>query len=487
MAGETLPEDSGARTTIPLCVDLDGTFIRSDLLLEGILRLIRQRPLTALRMPLWLLGGRARFKERIAAALPAAGSPPPVNEQLATFLRAEQEHGRPVYLVTASHAAALEPIQRLFPFDGVFATAGRMNLKGDRKADLLVERFGDRGFDYVGDSAADEAVWCRARKVIVVHRSARRVQQLARRFEVDRSFTGGTATWRDWLAALRIHQWTKNLLIALPILAGHHWHAPGQLAILAGAFAAMSLCASGTYLWNDLLDLEYDRAHPRKRYRMAARGQAGLPTIAMVSILLVTAGLTYGFILSAQFGGMLIGYITGTVVYSLYFKRMVIADMFVLAGLYLSRVVGGVLISEAIPSFWLFAFTALLFLSLAAAKRQVELQAASDRGGGKIGGRGYHTEDMPAVSGIGIASGVAACVVLGLYSHSEQVRSLYQRPEWLWGVCVVALYWVTRLWLLTHRGVMHDDPLVFTLKDRVTWLLAIAGIACVAMAAPVTA
>ncbi|MFM2242145.1 MAG: hypothetical protein RLZ97_1000, partial [Verrucomicrobiota bacterium] len=181
---------------------------------------------------------------------------------------------------------------------------------------------------------------------------------------------------------------------------------------------------------------------------------------------------------------LLLGYITATLSYSLCIKRIALADIFLLAFLYLSRIVGGIIISEAKLSFWLFAFTFLLFLSLAAAKRLVELQLNAAKAGGAIEGRGYRAADLPAVSGLGIAAGVASCIVLGLYSNSQQVLALYQSPQWFWGICVVALYWISRIWFLTHRGEMHDDPLVFAIRDRGTWLLALAGLACVLLAHP---
>ena len=373
----------------------------------------------------------------------------------------------------------------LFPFDEVIATTDRTNLKGRHKAEALVERFGDRGFDYAGDSAADVHVWRHSRKAIIVNQSARRVRELEQQVEVAREFPPAKVSWGDWFGALRVHQWIKNCLIALPVVAGHHLHSLQQLVPLLVAFLAMSLCASGTYLWNDLLDLEYDRAHPRKRRRLAASGRVGITRVAGVSVVLVIAGLVGGSLLKAEFGVVLVAYIATTMAYSLFFKRLLVADMFVLAALYLLRIVGGVVVSEAIATFWLLTFTTLLFLSLAAAKRSVELQLASALGGGRLHGRGYHSEDLTVVSVLGIAAGVASCVVLGLYTHSDHVRSMYRAPEWLAGGCLVALYWITRFWLLTHRGLMHDDPVVFALRDKATWVLGAIGLGCFVLAGPI--
>lgn len=476
-----------AQGPIPLCVDLDGTFIKSDILHESLLRLLRQRPLLFFLLPLWLAGGRARLKSRLASALPPAVSPPPAREDLLAFLRDEQTAGRPVYLVTASHRNAVDRIHHGFDFTEIIASTDTLNLKGRRKAELLVGRFGEKGFDYAGDSRADEAVWKHARQAIVVHRSERRIRQLARDFDVARVFRHETTTWRDWVKALRVHQWAKNLLIAVPFLVGHHYQAAWQLAGLLTAFLSMSLCASGTYLWNDLLDLEYDRAHPRKKHRLAASGKSSIPRVALASLAMVAAGLGTGFLLAPSFGLLLVAYIAATLSYSLYFKKIAIADIFLLAFLYLSRVIGGILISEAVLSFWLFAFTFLLFVSLAAAKRFVELTSSSGTGSSRLHGRGYQADDLSVISQLGVSTGVASCIVLGLYSNSTQVTALYRHPEWFWGVCVAAFYWITRIWFITHRGEMHDDPVVFALKDRGTWLIGFAGIACILLAAPLPA
>ncbi|MEM9282486.1 MAG: UbiA family prenyltransferase [Verrucomicrobiota bacterium] len=470
--------------SVPLCIDLDGTFIKSDLLLEGVLRLLRHRPLLALRLPFWLAQGKTYLKKQLATQLPEPVSPPPVNEEIRSWLDEEKAKGRRIVLVTASHEAALGPIKGLFDFDKIYASNDRLNLKGENKAKLLVKLFGERGFDYAGDSRADEIVWKHARKAIPVFHSRRRLAAMSKKFDVDRTFCTNFTSWPDWVQALRVHQWAKNMLIAVPFFVGHHYDTVWQVAGLFAAFIAMSFCASGTYLWNDLLDLEYDRAHPRKRNRLAASGKATIPGIVAASCVMVGSGLIGGFFLDVTFGFLLLGYIATTLSYSLYFKRVAIADIFVLAFLYLSRIIAGILISEAILSFWIFAFTFLLFLSLAAAKRFVELKMRTEEGARTLHGRGYQKEDLPTISGFGIATGVASGIVLGLYSHSEQVIELYTRPQWFWGICVIALYWITRMWFCTHRGLMHDDPLVFALKDRCTWFLAATGIALVLLAQP---
>ncbi len=474
------------RTDIPLCVDLDGTLIRSDLLIEGAIRFLRRYPLRGWRLLFWLTKGRARLKGELARSVHPPLTPPPVNHEVLVWLGEEKSAGRKILLVTASHKEALSPVLDLFAFDEILASNDRLNLKDQAKAKLLVERFGERGFDYVGDSASDEAVWRHARKAIPVFRSRKRIGVAERKYECPRSFFIHPPSWHDWMKALRIHHWSKNLLIALPFIAGHHFQNASQLASIAIAFLSMSLCASGTYLWNDLLDLDHDRAHPLKKKRLAASGRASLQRIVITSFALVAVGLLGGLHLDPLFGILLLGYIGATLSYSLHFKRVPIADIFLLTFLYLSRVIGGIIVSDAKVSFWLFSFTFLLFISLAATKRFVELRLSSVKGDGGIESRGYIADDLPTISGLGMVSGVSSCIVLSLYSTSAQVTNLYLHPEWLWGICVISFYWITRIWFLTHRGLMHDDPVVFALKDRLSWILALTGLVCVFLADPIS-
>ena len=486
VAAQISAADSAA---VPLCVELDGTLIRGDLLVDGILRLIRNDPARLLCVPAWLAAGKQSFKAQVARHAPHQGCAPPVNQALLAMLHRERAGGRHIALATAAHTDSLGPLKGIFPFDEIITSDDRINLKGSNKADALVARFGENGFDYAGNSTADEAVWRVARKAIIVQRSRQLVKRWSAMFDVEEVFTPEHATtWKDWIKALRLHQWSKNLLIAVPFLVGHHFREFWQVAGLISAFLAMSLCASGTYLWNDLLDLDFDRSHPSKKHRLAASGRTSVHRLFAASLVTVAAGLAGAFTLKASFGFLLIGYIIATLAYSLFLKRIAVTDIFALAFLYLSRIIAGILISSAVVSFWLFAFTFLFFLSLAAMKRFVELRRSeSDGTDGLNTGRGYQPGDLPLVSELGIAAGVASTVVLGLYSNSSQVTTLYCHPEWFWGVCVAALFWISRIWFLTKRGGMHDDPILFALKDKCTWWIAAFALACVLLATPIPA
>jgi hypothetical protein len=396
------------QTQPPLCVDLDGSLIHGDLLHDHLLRFIRSKPHHLWRLPVWLASGRLRLKAALAEHAPAKpGQAPPPNQSLLDFLHKEQRKGRPVLLVTASHRDALHGIAGLFPFDEILASGEGINLKGEAKAEALVRRFGEKGFDYVGNSRADEAVWARSRRAYIVHRCPHRLRDWQERFKVERVFEPApTAGWRDWTKALRLHQWAKNLLIAVPFLADHQFRTWHQIALFASAFAAMGLVASATYLWNDLLDLDFDRVHPSKSKRLAASGRVSLPHVAAVSLALTIAGFAAALWLKPIFALLLGGYVILTLAYSFYFKRVPLADIFALSFLYLSRVVAGVVVAETKVSFWLFSFTFLLFFSLAAVKRFVEVRQ-TERGAALIPGRGYRGDDLELLSELGIASGVA--------------------------------------------------------------------------------
>lgn len=468
---------SSCLDSIPLCSDLDGTLIRSDLLAESVLRLIRHHPFLVFALPFWFLKGRAHLKEQITRSLPPSLTPPPVHEGVLKYLAEQKKQGRSIILVTASHEEALGPAREIFPFDKILASNGDCNLKGQRKAELLEQYFGAQGFDYIGDAHADIPVWKSARHALAVAKPAKAtVLEIATGKQFSKIFPPGpSATLQQWAKGIRLHQWAKNILLAVPFIAGHHYHSFSQILVLLCAFLAMGFCASATYLWNDLLDLEYDRAHARKRHRLAASGHVPLGHIIVISMLSLIAGLLIAFSISLAYGGVLIGYIIITLAYSLFLKRLPIADICVLAFLYLARVIAGIVASGAKPSFWLFAFTFLLFLSLAAVKRYVEVRRTITDERDNVHGRGYRACDITLLSELGVGSGIASVVVLGLYTHSDQVVGLYHSPSWLWGLCVIVFYWVARIWMLTHRNEMHDDPVVFALKDPSTWIIAFMG------------
>ena len=474
---------AGESTEPPLVVDLDGTLLRTDLLVESALAAVRAAPLDALRMPGWLAHGRARLKHELAARGRVDPGALPHDELVLAHLQRERAAGRRLYLATASDRAAAEAVaEPLALFDGVFASDGRTNLKGERKARALVEAFGERGFDYLGNDRADLPVWRHARHAGLVNAPGAVERALVRSGTPHDVLVPRRRSAREWVRALRPHQWLKNALVFVPVLAAHAIDAAHLGAALL-AFVAFSLVASGVYVLNDLLDLPSDRVHPRKRARPFASGALPVVHGLLLCPALVVAGalvaLTAGWLLP----GVLALYFLLTTAYSLYLKRQALLDVVTLAGLYTLRVLGGAAAAGLAVSEWLLAFAMFLFLALAIIKRYAELVDAIASAQGDPRGRGYRSDDLAVLAGLGAAAGYSAVLVLALYTQTDKVQALYQQPALLWGVCALLLYWVSRMLLISHRGGMHDDPLVFAVQDRVSLVVFVLAGALVLAAA----
>lgn len=454
-----------------LAVDLDGTLLRSDLLFESFWSAWARNwraPLVALA---GLRQGRAGMKAALAGLAEVDVATLPYAEPVIDHVRAWRAAGGRTELVTASDdRLARQVAAHLGLFDAVQGSADGTNLKGAAKAEWLVARHGEGGFHYAGDSAADLAVWQRAGGVVAVNPAPaldRKIMALApdaTRITVPRGRAG-------WWKALRPHQWLKNLLVFLPVLAGHRLDAAALLPALL-AFCAFSMVASGVYLLNDMLDLAADRRHPRKRNRPFAAGTLSLAAGSIAFPLLLLGGLGL-----AALGGpllliSLLVYLFLTTSYSLWLKRLIVIDICVLACVYTLRLVAGGAATGITVSVWLFSFSIFLFLSLAAVKRQAELVAGVKSGTVKAVGRGYHVDDLAVVANMAISAGYVSVLVLALYLNSPAVVALYHAPQLLWGVVPVMLFWISRMTMTAHRGDMHDDPLVFAATDGVSLVCA---------------
>ena len=459
---------------IVLCVDLDGTLLRSDLLVETALALLARRPWMLLAMLWWLAGGKARLKREIAARVALEPAHLPWDERVLDLVR--EAEGRHRVLCTASdHRLASLVSLHLGCFDEVIASDGERNLAGSRKASTLVERFGAGGFDYIGNAAPDLHVWAHARGAIVVNAGPGLARQAARATTLLAHLPAEGGGLRSWVRALRLHQWLKNLLVFVPLLASHRVLEP-EASLSAGlAFLAFGLVASGVYLLNDLLDLPSDRQHARKRLRPFAAGTLPVLHGLVAAPLLTLAGLALGWLADPLFALVLAGYYALTLAYSLALKRVTMLDVMVLAGLYTVRIIGGAAAIGAGLSFWLLAFSMFVFLSLAMLKRYTELHAMLQQGRQQAAGRGYSVEDLPLLQSLGAAAGYLAVLVLALYIDSPEGAALYRTPEALWLLCPLMLYWISRVWVVAHRGAMHDDPIVFAVRDRVSQGVAVLG------------
>lgn len=457
---------------VPLALDLDGALVRTDLFAEAILALLGKNLLYVFLLPFWLLRGKAYVKSQVALRVGIDPAFLPYNENVLGYIIAQRRIGRRVLLVTGSNERYARSVAgSLGCFDDFFASDGQRNLSGYRKADELISRFGERGFDYVGNSRADLPVWTFARQAYVV--GGKRLQDAARRVSiVGGVFPNGRGGLQSYVRALRPQQWVKNLLVFVPLLAGHRIADLTLLGQAMIAFVAFSLCASSVYLVNDLVDLPADRRHPHKRSRPFAAGQVCIwRGIAAVPILLSAAfGLTV--LLPTSFARVLVIYYLATVAYSFSLKRVLMLDVITLGLLYTLRVIGGGAATGITPSFWLLSFSMFIFLSLALVKRFSELLLIRGEGQDTPMGRAYKTIDLETLFTSGIASGFMSVLVLALYINSEEVRTMYRTPEAIWLLCPLLLYWLSSLWVRARRGMIHDDPLVFAIGDHVSrWVL----------------
>lgn len=464
---------------IPVCVDMDGTFLQTDTLVEQCVVYLKEKPTRVFDLISWLSKGRAHLKARLARAVHLNFESLPYNSGLLAFLQKQVELGRPVYLTTAAdELVAREIADRFNLFSGVIASDGTHNLKGKEKADRLCRQFGERGFDYAGNSKADIEVWNRARHALVVGPS----QHLASRVSQNVPVTYCETDRKNYLPALwqalRPHQWVKNLLVFVPLLVGHKLGDVGLLLNAFLAFITFSICASSVYLLNDLLDLQSDRQHPQKRHRPCASGELPLAVALAAVPLLLCAAMLLAWSVGWPLFGVMTAYYGLTLAYSYRLKSIVLIDVFALAILYTLRLFAGSAVTGVALSPWLLAFSIFIFLSLALAKRCSELYGVRRERQESPAGRGYHQADLEYLSSLGASSGYLSVLVLALYINSPEVKILYQAPFVLWGICLLLLYWISRFWFITHRGGMHEDPIVFALKDRAShWIgLLIAGI-----------
>ena len=456
-------------SALPLCVDLDGTLVRTDTLVEGLLALAGGLRVAALGAA--VMGGRSALKARVATLVPLDPALLPYNEPLLAYLREQRATGRRIVLATAANeAVAARVAAHLGLFDEVIASTAGHNLKGPAKAAALVARFGRGGFVYAGDARADLAVWAEAGAAVLVDVAAAVARLVT--IPVERRFAVAPALLPTLLRAMRPHQWVKNLLVFVPIFTAH---AMGDWPSWAGgllAFVAFSLAASGIYLVNDLLDLAADRAHPKKRLRPFAAGDA--PAVAGVALAALLVALAAGLAVSAGLILVVAAYAGISMAYSLWLKRQPLVDVFALAFLFTIRLLGGGEASGHVLSLWLLAFASFLFLSLALVKRVAEVMESSSRSTARIAGRGYGPDDLVILQLFGVCASFSASLVLALYVQSEASSGRFAAPVLWWGIVPLVLLWNCRMWLATARGYMHHDPILYAARDRVSWAIGLA-------------
>lgn len=462
------------KNMVPLAVDLDGTLIATDLLWEGLFLLLRKNPLYLFLVPFWLAKGPATLKLEIASRVDIDPASLPYRKEVLERLQAERGAGRQVVLATGTPRKFAEHIaEHLGVFDAVLATDGKENLTSHRKRAALVAAYGDAGFDYYGNSRHDLEIFGAAREAVVVapDRSASR-WQAAHGCEL---IATPKPTIKTVLKMLRVHQWLKNGLIAVPVVLSHEYFNLGMVVSCILAFVSFSAAASAIYILNDFFDLALDRRHPTKRNRPFASGLLSM-RFGMISMgVLLVISFTMAAALPLLFLGVLCAYLVATTAYSLSIKRMLLLDVLMLAGLYTMRILAGAAATEIGVSFWLLAFSIFFFLSLALVKRYVELRSSILVPGERIAGRGYRAEDQEIVAQAGMASAFSSALVLALYIDSAAVRELYPHPWMVWPLAPIVLYLTIRIWILARRDELHDDPVVFIVRDWRSQIVILLG------------
>ncbi len=480
--------ESSAHTeaSATLCVDLDGTLVKTDTLVDLLCSLAHTSPWQFARIPLWLTQGKAAFKRSVAAHAPLDAAHLPYNTALVTFLREEAAAGRTLVLATGADRQTAEAVAKhLGIFQQVLASDGTTNLTGARKLHALQQQFGVRGFDYIGNSRADLPVLASASTPMLANPSL----GLRRRLEAQagknnptpvRTFEDHQPTGAAMLRALRVHQWAKNVLLFLPLLLAHQLHLqPLSLAVLA--FLCFSFMASSTYILNDLLDMEADRQHPRKRLRPFAAGNLSPITGAGIAVVLFGLAVWIALrLLPVVFLSWLALYCVATRSYSLYFKRKVLVDVLLLSALYTLRILAGAAAVRVPVSPWMAGFSIFFFFSLALVKRFSELENLRLREVIPANGRGYRVQDLEQLRSFGTASAYASIVIFALYINNPEVSRLYPHPLRLWLMTPVLIWWLSRVWLRASRGQMEEDPVVFALTDRSSLLAGVAML-CIAV------
>ena len=461
----------------PLFVDLDGTLVKSDTLMDSLFVLVRQEPIAALQLPLWLLKGKAGFKAEVAARASLSAETLPYNRPLLEHLRLEHANGRKIYLATASDERVAKAVaDHLGIFAGVLATNGKDNLSGKAKL-KAIEAFSGESFEYVGNAAPDTVLLQKAKVAMLANPSAGLAGSLRRHgTAVAQVFEDRQPRWKTLIRAIRVNQWPKNLLIFVPMLLAHVVGNRQALLSAALAFLSFSFAASATYILNDLLDLEADRRHARKRNRPFASGNLSAKAgVGLIVVLLAGASALARFEPS-RFVLALSLYFVTTLAYSFVLKRMPLVDVITLAGLYTVRLAAGAAATGVPLSPWFETFSLFFFLSLALVKRYSELHNLREKGAMARNGRGYHVDDIEQMRSFGTASGYASVVVFSLYINNPEINRLYRHPHWLWLMAPLLIYWISRIWLLAHRGELDEDPVVFALTDRWSPLFALIAL-----------
>lgn len=469
-AGLPLP----AHDLLPLVVDLDGTLTATDTLVESLIQVVKHDPVNLLRLPFWLLQGRAAFKRKVATHARINAAYLPYRQPLLDYMVAEKARGRRIVLATAAHRSIAQGVVDHLPmFDQLLCTDGDQNLKGEAKLQAIQQQVGT-DFVYAGDSSVDLPIWRAARAAVLVGVSPAVAWKAKSSTTIEREFFNEAPGLKVWSKALRIHQWIKNLLLFVPLLTAFSFSELGNVVECMLAFIAFSIAASATYIVNDLWDLESDRQHPRKRERPFASARIPIATGVLASTALLAGAFFIAAFLPKAFLLLLAVYVVMTTTYSMVLKAYVLVDVLMLSLLYTLRILAGAAAVGLAVSSWLLAFSMFVFLSLALVKRCSELVSLKTAGKAAARGRDYRVSDLAVLWPMGVSATISSLVVFGLFINSDETQSRYLSPIILWITTLLLSYWLGRLWIKTARGEMHDDPVVYAAVNSGSRITVIA-------------
>ena len=473
-----MEEWRNGQPSLPLVVDVDGALVKTSLLAEGMAQMLRESPCTLLILPF----GWETLKRKVAQVCPLTPSTLPLDDRIIQEIN-NGAGTREVWLVSGADASAVAPLAEHIQATGFIAAEGGRPLTDLNKSSMVVNRFGEGGYDYVGNSPQPLSLWRHARHVIGVGLPAGSMARLRKMDPTARFLPRCGHGWGDYLQALRPRHWLKNCLVFTPVIAAHEVRAAPYL-VTFGLFVALAACVSGTYIFNDLCDLPQDRRRPGTRGRPMAAGKVSLFLVTLMGALLMAGGLLAAFALSVASGLWVMLYLVGTISYSLWIKRLIFADVVLLCLLHTMRILAGAAAVSIAPSGWFLGFSIFAFLALALVKRQTQLGNGKDSRTTLPAHRSYLVEDRSVFSALGAAAGFTAVVILMLFIQSPEVAIKYGRPEFLWLLSPILIYWFGRMTLLANRGMIGEDPLVFVTRDRASWFSGIAFLSVFAAAAP---
>ncbi len=467
-----------------LAVELDGILVKSDMLVETFLSAFSRDLLIPLKSLLVLNKGKANLKSYLYRNSDIEVKTLPYNQEVIDFVKSHRENGGKVALVTGSdQRLASEVSDYLGLFDLVYGTTNNKNLIGSAKARFQKEIFGMKNFDYIGNSIDDIQCWEYANRAITFN-AKKRIERSCEKVNSNSLHLENLDNYNlllNFLKEIRPHQWIKNILVFIPLIAAQKFY-PNLIIESILAFFAFSFVASNVYIINDLFDLKVDRNHPKKCQRPLAAGNLSLFNGFIGGFLLLILGFTFAFKVGLLFSIILIIYYISTLFYSLFLKQKSLFDILLLSKLYTIRLIGGGVATNLEISFWLLAFSIFVFLSLAAVKREAELIELKERGKMEIYGRGYKVSDLNYISTVSICSGLISSLVLALYINSPKVLDLYLNPRLLWIACFLFLVWILRICFKTQRGEMEYDPIIFASKDRFSKIIFLSIIILVLLA-----